>query len=264
MFRPALRPRPAAFFAVLALTLLAALPAQAVILKLTPLKDVLEGEEFIFVATVDTVAPEKPAVVLKFDEKLKGDAPFERLPVNLTGDTEAKKDDHTKVLLDRLEPGRKLVLFASKRGKKYNAMGFVEGTWFSLQGTIDEDGKTVRWAFLHCEPYLRRTFKGTTAELKTVVVDGLAKKAEPPAPNEKELPGYGPPIKKKCGGQSEMTNDECPTNDERKPSGFPLRHWSLVGHSSFTDRPSAPESALYRFIPVKISSVRRPWSVGLR
>ncbi len=194
MRHPAIRPLHAVP-ALLAI-LLAAVPASAVILKLTPLKEVLEGEQFIFTATIDSIAPEKPGVVLKFEEKLKGDAPFERLAVNLTGDDEAKKDDHTKKLLERLDKDRKVIVFASKKGKKFNAMAFVEGTWFSLQGTLDDDGKTVRWQFLHCEPYLRRTYAGTTADLKKIIQDGLAKKAEPPGVNEKEKPGLGPPVEK--------------------------------------------------------------------
>jgi len=180
---------------LLVLLLLAA-PAHAVILRLVSLQEVLEGEQLIFVAAVDSVLPDRPALVLKLDEKLKGDPPFDRLPVNMTGDDEAKKGEHTKLMFDRLDPGRKVVVFASKKGKRYNAMAFSEGTWFSLQGAVDDDGKTVRWAFLHGEPYLRRTFKGTTAELRQVCVDGLAKKSAPPAPNEKEPAGYGPPAKK--------------------------------------------------------------------
>src|ERR671913_226389 len=73
-----------------------------------------------------------------------------------------------KDVLDRLAPGRKLVLFADPVGDGYAAFGFIEGTWFQLLGT--KDGDAVRWAFLHCEPYFRRTFKGTTDELRTVVV----------------------------------------------------------------------------------------------
>lgn len=184
----------------LAALLIAAPPAPAVIQKLLPLKDVLDSEKLIFVAEVDTVAPEKPGVVFKMEEKLKGEPPFERIPLNLTSsDPTAKKDDHTKVMLDRLEPGRKLIVFASKKGKNFNAMAFLEGTWFSMQGTLDDDGKTVRWAFQCCEPYLRRTYAGTTADLKKIIQDGLSKKAEPPGVNEKEKPGFGPPAMKKGG-----------------------------------------------------------------
>ena len=212
MHLPAPRLRLAAVFALL----LTAFPAPAVILKLVPLKEVLEKEELIFVASVDKVDPDKPAVVFKFEEKLKGEIPFEKIPVNLTGDTEAKKGDHTKVMFDRLEPGRKLIVFTTKEDKLYSAFVFMEGTWFQIQGTLDADGKTVRWSFLHCEPYLRRTFKGTTAELKKVVEDGLAKKAEPPKPNPDEKPGYGEPLKKKCEGTGDREQE---TGDRRQGTG---------------------------------------------
>lgn len=185
--------------------------AFAVIKKLTPLKEVLDAEEFIFVGEVDKVDPEKPSVVFKFTEHLKGKAPFERLPVNLTGDHFAKKDDHTKAMLERLVEKRKAVFFVSLVGKEYSCFGFMEGTWFQLRGT--KDGDAVRWAFLHCEPYFRRTFKGTTAELKTIVTECLAGKRKPPEPDEKEPPGYGPvPEKEKklpeqAGGRRQETGD---------------------------------------------------------
>ena len=60
--------------------------------------------------------------------------------------------------------------------------------WFS---------KAVRWAFLHCEPYLRRTFKGTTAEMAAAVEGWLTKKTALPGVSAKEKPGYGPPVEKK-------------------------------------------------------------------
>ena len=193
-----------AFLALLALLMLAT-ASQAVIMKLTPLAEVLESEQFIFVAAVDKTDPEKPSAVFKLDKKLKGEAPFERIPVNMTGDDEAKKAGDTKTILDRLDATRKVVFFVSKRGKKYNAMAFVEGSWFSMQGTIDDADKTVRWAFLHGEPFLRRTFKGTSAELVKVIEDGLAKKAKPPGPDEKEKPGYGPQRRKKKGRAKQIS-----------------------------------------------------------
>lgn len=198
MQRPAFRTRLAIAVFAAASVMLAASQAQAVIMKLTPLAEVLETEDFIFVGAPERLDPDKPAAVFKLDKNLKGEAPFSRLPVNMTGNAEAVKNNDAKTMFDRLDPARKVVFFVSKRGKKYNAMAFVEGTWFSLQGAQDEaDAKTVRWAFQGGEPFLRRTFKGTSDELIKVIEDGLAKKAKPPAPDEKEKPGYGPPVEKK-------------------------------------------------------------------
>src|SRR5262245_15282933 len=126
-----------AFAALLtaATLLLSATPAPAVFNKPISLQNDALREELIFVAACESVAPEKAAVVFKSDEKLKGDPPFEKLTINLTGNADAQKANHTQIMLDRLEPGRKMIAFSSKRGKKYNAVAFMEGTWFSLQGS---------------------------------------------------------------------------------------------------------------------------------
>ena len=71
-------------------------------------------------------------------------------------------------------------------------LAFTNGTWFQVLGQTD--GDQTRWAFTHCEIYLRRTFKGTTDELKQTVADVLAGKAKAPPPNPKEPPGLGPTL----------------------------------------------------------------------
>ncbi len=201
------------FPALLALSFLflAVSPAAAVIMKLTHLSEVLEGDDFIFVATVDKVDPDKPLAVFKVEKKLKGEVKFERIPVNMTGNDESKKANDTKTIFDRLDPSRKVVFFISKRGKKYNAKVFVEGSWFSVQGTEDETDKTVRWAFQNGEPFLRRTFKGTSAELVKVCEDGLAGKAKPPLADDKEKEGYGPAVEKKEPKKGEGLSRRTPT-----------------------------------------------------
>jgi outer membrane protein assembly factor BamB len=186
-------------FAVLTI-LLAATATQAAITKLTPLAEVLESDQYIFVAKAEKLDPgnkDRPTATFKLDKKLKGSPPFERIPVNMTGDDEGKKAGDTKTIFERLDTSRELVFFVRKQGTIFNAKVFVEGSWFSIYGTLDSDGKTIRWALLHGEPFLRRTFKGTSAELVKTIEDAVAKKAKPPEPNEKEKPGYGPVIEKK-------------------------------------------------------------------
>jgi outer membrane protein assembly factor BamB len=184
----------------------------AVIKVLTPLKSQIENVQLIFIAHVSDVLPERPAMVLTLKENLKGEAPFTRLPINLTGDDEAKKDKHTQILLDRVEKDTPIIVFSTKLAKKYLGVAFTNGTWFSLEGRIEKenDKEVVRWTFTHCEPYLRRTFKGTTEELKSIIVDAIAKKKEPPEPNEKEEPGYGPALKKKCDETGAISPTQAP------------------------------------------------------
>lgn len=209
------------------LGLLGASKAQAVITRLTPLAEVLETERYIFVAKVTHMDARKPAVVFQVVRVLKGELPFQQLAVNMTGDEEAKKANDTQTILDRLDFRRQVVFFANKRGKRYQAMAFVEGSWFSLQGFEEEAGKTVRWTFLHGEPYLRRTFAGSSAELIRIIEDGLVRRAMPPMPDDKAKPGYGPPASEdKLPPSSNDGNPPKPKMSGRPGNGKTL--WGVI------------------------------------
>jgi outer membrane protein assembly factor BamB len=177
---------------------LAQQPAQAVITRVSTLRKELAAEQFIFVAKVEQIDPAKPSMVLTVSEALKGKIPFQRLPVLLNGDREGKKGNHPEQLLKRVAPGSVLVLFANPAagGNRYTAIAYINGTWFQMVGyAAANNPAVVRWEFGHFEPYFRRMFKGTTAELHQIVIDGLAGTKEPPEPNLKEPPGIGPELK---------------------------------------------------------------------
>lgn len=179
-------------------------PAHALISRPTPLAGVIRESEYVFVAKVEKIDPNKPSVVLTADEDLKGKAPFRRLAVNLKGDREADKGEHTPKLLKRLATELPLIVFAYRSDKRYIAFVYTNGTWFQMVGQKTDNSDTYRWGFIHCEPYLRRTYKASTAELKQVVADALAGKKQPPEPDLKVEPGFGPEVKpgdapKPCG-----------------------------------------------------------------
>lgn len=62
-------------------------------------------------------------------------------------------------------------------------------------GVTEEKQTSLPIAFHHFEPYLRRTFKGTTAEMRQVIIDGLSGKKAPPY-DPKEKGGFGPELKR--------------------------------------------------------------------
>ena len=178
---------------ILLLTIAAPRMSEAVIQVLMPLQSLIDDSDDIFLAQVERIDPDKPAVVLTVGEKLKGASSFQRLPINLTGDKEAAKDKHTAKLLKRLAPDLPVIVCVKKQDKGgVMALAFTNGTWFQLRGT--PDGEQTHWAFTHCEIYLRRTFKGTTDELKQTITDSLAGKKKPPPPNAKEPAGLGPEV----------------------------------------------------------------------
>jgi hypothetical protein len=188
------------------LLLLAVTPAlEAVITALTPLSDIVVRSPYIVSAKVEKVDADKLTAVFTVEEDLKGKFPVRRLPTDLTGDSEAKKDKHTEKLLKRIAPNVPLVFFVVESGNDYVVFGYTNGTWFQMSAQKGADPAKAVFAFNHCEPYLTRTFRGTTEEMKKLVVDAIAKKGKLPAPNTKEPPGFGPelPPAEKAKGQEE-------------------------------------------------------------
>lgn len=222
--------------------------AHAVIKKLTPLKDVINDASAIVLAEVDQVDSERPSVTFKYQDKLKGQVEWKSIAVNLKGDSFARKDGHTQAMLDRLVPGRKLILFLTPVEKTTVGFAFLEGTWFQLRGTTNDQG--TNWAFLHCEPYFRRTFRGTTQELNTVVADAISGKAAPPEPVEKEEPGLGP-------------LPEKPEKPERQSAA--VRSLALFGviPSAVLVAPLAVIAALFPGVFARLALTMKQWRAFL-
>lgn len=182
------RPWTLIFVATLALLATAA-PAYAVIQVPYPLQKLMDDSDMIFSCEIEKVDPEKPSMVMTQKEAWKGKPAFERLPVNLTGD----KEKHTPKFLKRIAPKLPVICFVRKQdARTWMLLGYSNGTWFQALGAT-EDG-TTRWAFTHVEIYLRRTYRGTTAELQTVVKDVLAGKAKAPPSDPKVPAGFGPEV----------------------------------------------------------------------
>ncbi len=207
---------------------LVATPAWALITRLTPLKSVVEESQFVLTVKVESVDADKPALVLTVDEEYKGKAPFKKMTVALKGDAEATKGKQVPDLLKRVGAKLPLVLFISQRDTTYIAFAYTNGTWFQLTGTKDDDSDNIRWSFTHLEPYLRRTYKGTTPELQKALAEYISDKKALPDTDAKEKPGLGPEIeaeKKEEKTKSEIRNPKSETSS----SDFGFRISDLNG-----------------------------------
>ena len=85
---------------VLLLTLVS--PALALIIRLTPLAEVIDTSTFIVTATVEKLDPDRPSMILKLDDRLKGKPGFESMPILLKGDAGAVKRKESAELLKRV------------------------------------------------------------------------------------------------------------------------------------------------------------------
>ena len=177
------------FLSAGAVVFLSTVTLHAFIQNLFPLQEFIDDSDFLFTAVIEKVDAAKPSAVLILKDHLKGNAPFERIPINLTGD----KQKHTPQLLKRIAADLPVIVGVKKQPDgNLMMLVFTNGTWFQVLGRTEE-GQT-RWAFTHCEIYLRRTYSGTTDELKKTITDVVAGKAKAPAPNPKEPAGFGPVI----------------------------------------------------------------------
>jgi outer membrane protein assembly factor BamB len=182
--------------------------AQAVIKADKPL-DAMEREAtHILVGKVEKHFPDKPALLVKLTGEIKGKAPFQLLPINCkVDDAKAYKENQIEPLLKRFGPDLEIVFFIRLREESLKTFAYANGTWFQLQGTLVEKDKAV-FALVSAEPYFRKTFHGSTADLVRVLKDHAAGKGKLPALDAKEKPGLGPEYApSKTGARFPTTSD---------------------------------------------------------
>jgi hypothetical protein len=185
--------------------LLVAIPANAYIQAEISMKQVLAKTQFIFTAKVESFDADKRTAVFTVDEQLKGKVTFQKLHMALAADKEtAREYNKPSYLLKRLAAKQTVVFFVDAREgafapiRRGNLVLFLytNGTWVQFAAVTEETQTSLPIAFHHFEPYLRRTFKGTTAEMRQVSIDGLSGKNSPPPYDPKEPGGFGPELKR--------------------------------------------------------------------
>jgi hypothetical protein len=187
---------------LIAVLALSASEAPAVIKATSPLKLFVRDATQIVRVRVAQFAPDKNRLVFDVEEDIKGNMEQRKLPVVWKIEPDSKWEGIRALprLLKCFGPDQEAILFINDAGgfwhnkgatRKYPiAFGFTSGSWFCMESTKLDDGKLL-WKLAQGEPYLRTTFKGTTAELNQVLVDHLAGKGKLPEP-VKEEPGFGP------------------------------------------------------------------------
>ncbi|MBX9679312.1 MAG: PQQ-binding-like beta-propeller repeat protein [Gemmataceae bacterium] len=189
------------FVATLAgLCLLAVVGAAfAVIVAPLPLNALISSADYTFAAKIEKINAdaERPTVLLEVEEDIKGKFPIRKVPLVFVGDAEAKKLDHPGQLLKRMQVGQSVVFFVNKKGtKKLVIRACADGAWMSIDGSITGENMAV-YQLLTGEPYLRKTYKGSSDDLRKLLKDHLADKTKLPDLDEKETPGFGPEPKGK-------------------------------------------------------------------
>ena len=156
---------------------------------------------------VSEFSADKNTMVFEVKQDIRGKLEQRTMPVVWKLDPESKWEGIRALprVVKCFGPDQEAILFINDAGgfwhnkgntrKNPIAFGFTNGSWFCMESTKKDDG-TLLWRLAQGEPYLRSTFKGTTAELNKLLVDHLADKTKLPEP-VKEEPGFGPEYKPK-------------------------------------------------------------------
>ena len=179
------------------LFLLGAIDLQAMIVRKYPMKEVLKQSQYVFEARVKAVDSAKKRLVVELVRDLKGLAPFSRLNIKLMV---SPKKEHQELLLKRVQNGLPLLVFATRVRGDFFFLGYTNGTWVS-RGSKSVPAKdparrgSAVCSFRYCELYVRRTYKGKTSELLSLLPAVLSGKKPAPAYDPKVKPGVGPELK---------------------------------------------------------------------
>jgi hypothetical protein len=181
--------------------------AQGVIKATSPLKLFVRDATQIVQVRVTKLDAEKRRLVFDVEQNIEGEWEQRSMNVVWKFEPDSKWEGIRALprLLKSFGPDQQAILFINDAGgfwhnkgnerKNPIAFGYTNGSWFCLESTKLDNGKLL-WTLAQGEPYLRSTFKGTTAELNKVLVDHLAGKGKLPDP-VKEEPGFGPEYKPK-------------------------------------------------------------------
>jgi hypothetical protein len=187
---------------ILLLLALFASDVRGVIKATAPLELFVKDSTQIIQVRVTKFDPDNKRLVFEVEQDLHGKLEDRSMPTVWKLDPDSKWEGIRALprLLKRFGPDQQAILFINDKGgfwhnkgatrKNPIAFGFTNGSWFCLESTKQDDGKLL-WRLAQGEPYLRTTFKGTTAELNKVLVDHLGKKGKLPPP-VKTAPGFGP------------------------------------------------------------------------
>ena len=160
--------------------------ALAVFAKPTPLKSIVADSGHIAVARIESVDPSRPSMKLVLIEDVVGAVAERDIPVLLEGSPNGKPlPSSPHDVTDRVKAGMQAIVFFVEGSNPF-ALIYVEGSWYRISRNAGDKA----WKYLYPEIYLRRTFKGTTAEMKQAVLDVKDGKANPPY-DANEKPGLG-------------------------------------------------------------------------
>jgi hypothetical protein len=173
------------FLLVLLWLMLCPARAGAVVKRIYPLDQIIADADTVTALRVESLDAKAHVAVLGRTRLMKGKPAWTKLTVRLSGGDDARQ---LPMIEARLTRPRLVILFSKT---DLFALGYVEGTWFRIVEPPHPEADP--WVFVHLEPYLRRTFHGTSAQMDRIAVAVARGARKGPPPDLYVPPGYGDP-----------------------------------------------------------------------
>ena len=131
-------------------------------------RQILDACTNIVFGKVEKVNTKRQTAVIAVEENVKGTSNLTQIKMNF-GVGQRRPESTPEKMVALLEVGKPIIVFYEHR-QAINSLGYVSGKWFQTRSSAPEGW----WNFTHLDPYMARTFRGTTKEFQKVVRKVLA------------------------------------------------------------------------------------------
>ncbi|MGQ9523363.1 MAG: hypothetical protein ACUVTZ_00845 [Armatimonadota bacterium] len=152
--------------------------------RLYPLADVIADSQIILFGKVNRTHPEYIRIGVERVAKGRHSDSSVSIVTSTVRATDAQ------ILRRKLAADAPVVLFIVQTGAKRVGLGYTEGIWFHIEQELTS--AYPDWKLVGAEPYLVRTYRGPTEDLKKTVLGVLAGKVKAPPPDPQAVPHEQP------------------------------------------------------------------------
>ena len=140
------------------------------------LQEVLDACTNVVFGKVTSINKARMNAIIAVEENIKGTSQFKKIKVNVAVGQQRGALTSPKKMMKHFKVGLPAIVFYTGAGMHagvYDALGYVDGTWFQIMGEKNKPPDRTWWKFTHIEIHLHRTYKGTTEDFQKLLVRKL-------------------------------------------------------------------------------------------
>ena len=140
------------------------------------LQEVLDACTNVVFGKVTSVNEQRMHAIITVEENIKGTSQFKEIKINVAVGQQRPPLTSPRKMMKHFKVGLPAIVFytgAGMHGGVYDALGYVDGTWFQIMGEKNKPLDRTWWNFTHIEIHMPRTYKGTTEDFQKLLTRRL-------------------------------------------------------------------------------------------